>query len=277
MKRLLLALAALSLSACIWDPTNRSNQASTVPIQLDGYTAGSNDLVTFTAKDFNTGAPAAPIGSVHAAMSPSFSSPYPFFAWSASPTPPPNFWAPQTVTISGTPRILNGLATGPGRIELTASAGGTPFDTFSVAAKQLAINDLNNGSTALAAGESRSDGQSLVVFANYGVGSSAPASTTWNSAWTTDCCMNQPCDDGAPTCTYTGVDTTPPSTTWEIGHYTVQAKTIFGLLCRPTTSGMHKAAILNHSGFGGLDELALAYCLGSAATGFVTVMSAYRG
>jgi dienelactone hydrolase len=100
------------------------------------------------------------------------------------------------------------------------------------------------------------DGQSLVVFDNSGVGSNAST-----DPWVMDF---------KPAVQPSGVQ-------WEIGHYKVQGKTIYGIVCRPITPGKHKTVIINHGGFE-LNEIALNnFCIPSAAGGWVVAMSAYRG
>jgi hypothetical protein len=69
----------------------------------------------------------------------------------------------------------------------------------------------------------------------------------------------------------------PSGVQWEIGHYKVEGKTIYGIVCSPTTAGKHKTVIINHGGFE-LNETSLNnLCIPSAAAGWVVAMSAYRG
>jgi len=107
------------------------------------------------------------------------------------------------------------------------------------------------------AGDTCYDGQSLVIFDNRGVSNNAST-----DPWVVDF---------KPAVQPAGVQ-------WEIGHYKVEGKKIYGIVCRPTTNPMekHKTVIINHGGFE-LNENSLNYCIASAAGGWVVAMSAYRG
>lgn len=254
MKRVVLLLACCSLSACVWNPPNRTNSESTNTISLSGY-APSGSTVTLTARNLNTNA-IETIGTASASASPAVTTPVPLSHWSATLTPAARFWAPQSAVVDGTPRSLNGLATSGGRIEITASSGSAPFKTFSAAAQNCVLQKMSTGLNIVQAGDACYDGQSLVVFDNSGVGNNA-STDPWVS-------------DFKPAVQPAGVQ-------WEIGHYKVEGKTIYGLVCRPTTPGKHKTVIINHGGFE-LNEISLNnFCIPSAGGGWVVAMSAYRG
>ncbi|MDQ1640172.1 MAG: hypothetical protein QOF62_3511 [Pyrinomonadaceae bacterium] len=196
------------------------------------------------------------IGTAVASKTPSVATPVSLSPWSTTLTPAARFWAPQLVVIDGTPRSLNGLATSGGRVEITASSGGSPFVTFSVAAQECAKAKASSGLNIVQAGDACYDGKSLVVFDNSGVGSNA-STDPWVS-------------DFKPA-------VQPPGVQWELGHYKVEGKTIYGLVCSPTTPGKHKTVIINHGGFE-LNEISLNnFCIPSAQGGWVVAMSAYRG
>lgn len=266
MKRILLAAAAMPLTACIWGPADRTIQESTAPIFLSGYAASAGESITLSALNHTTGNVDTLGPPVIADSSPSFSSPYPFYAWSTTITPAADYWAPQSVTISGVTNNYIGLATGPGRIEITATSGGSQFYTFSAAAQTCVMNAVNSGATVFAAGEACEDGQSLVIFDDDGVGSSAPPST-WSTGWTH----------------VTGGTDTATGIPWEIGRYTVQSgsssQTIYALVCTPTTGGTHKAMIWNHglSSLGVTDDDLQQHCVHFAGEGYVTAVPAFRG
>jgi hypothetical protein len=277
MKRIALTLAALPLAACIWTPTNRTDQESTAPIALSGYAPFSGAPVTLEALNLTTGIVDV-VGTTTTGTTASFYGPDPFYPWSTTITPAADYWSPQTVTVNGSALNLFGLATSTGRLEITGHSTYGTFYTFSAAAETCTGQKINSGSTIEAAAEACSDGMSLVVFDNDGVGSNAPPST-WSTGWTTDCCTGSTtCNNSAPHCNYTGPDYTPPGVLWEIGHYTVENNmSIYGALCRPSTSGTHKAMIINHSGYGGIEDAALNACISFASQGWVTAVSAFRG
>lgn len=256
MKRVFLALALVPLTGCIWDPVNRTNQQSTASIAIDGYAPNPNSTITISAKNLNTGV-VTTIGTAVSSSTPTFTTPYNMYYWSVTLTPASNYWSPQLVSVGGVNLVPNGLPASAGRLEFTATAGSSPFATFSAAARQCALNEIAAGANAYQAGSDCTDGNSIVTFDNDGVGNGAPA-----TGWVTD---------------YVG-PTPPPGVAWEIGHYQVQSKNIYGLICRPTSAGAHKAAIINHGGYGPLDDFALnAFCIAGAQSGWVTAMSAYRG
>jgi dienelactone hydrolase len=75
----------------------------------------------------------------------------------------------------------------------------------------------------------------------------------------------------------TGPQTNFAGVVWDIGHYAVQGISVSAVICRPAASGAHKAVIINHGGFGGIDDTAFGTCIGGAQNGWLTAMSAYRG
>ena len=257
MKHLFLAMALVPLAGCIFDPTNRTNQESTTAIAVDGYASSGSAPITLTAKNQDNGVQQT-IGSATSNPSPSFTTPYNMHYWSTSITPAANFWSPQWVMVNGVNRQLNGLPASAGRLEFTATTGGSaPFSTFSASAKSCFWTHMGNGESAFDSGYACADGTSITVFDNNGVGNGAPA-----TGWVTD---------------YVGSGA-PPGVAWEIGHYAVQSQNIYGVICRPTSAGTHKAVIINHGGYGPIDQGVInTYCIGSAQAGWVTAMSAYRG
>lgn len=259
MKRVFLALALIPLTGCVWDPTNRTNQDNTTPITVTGYASSPGATVILKAVNQNTGV-AAPIATTHASTAPSETGAHSLYYWTANINPASNYWSPQTVTVNGVGKQLNGLPASAGRLELTAFADGNgPLPTFSAGAKTCWADHYNSGESAWDSGAACYDGDSTAVFDNSGVGSTAAPAVAGD--WHT---MHY-------------VDGLVPGVRWEIGYYYVQSMYILGYMCYPTDGLQHKAVIINHGGFGGLDDLSLGYCLAGAQEGWVTAMSAYRG
>lgn len=258
LRRVALACSVLALPGCIWLPSNYTvDQESTATVSIEGYAASGGAVVTISARNANTGNYEA-IGTRTSDPSWSFSSPpYNLYHWAYSSTVNSKYWAPTLVPVNGQPRTLNGLPTSAGQLELQAATGTPAFATFTDSAKQCLYDHVNAGETITSAGSACSDGKSLVMFDNNAVGSNAQS-----GVWTTD---------------YTGLNP-PMGTSWEIGHYSVQNHTIYGFMCRPTGNGPFRTAIVNHGGFGPVDDTFINnYCILPATQGWVVWGSVYRG
>jgi hypothetical protein len=254
-KACLPVLALTALSGCIWLPTNRSDQESTNPVPLSGYLVQSGDTAKFTAPNVSTnGTPSVdPLTTATASTTAEtfLPSTYALYPWSKTFTVPNQYWAPQGLG-------WNGLATAQGRLEITGTEQGDALDTFSPAAQQCVLNSTaDNLSTA---GMACSDGKSLVLFDNDGVG---------NGPETTG--LSGPV--AGPFTDTLGGDVVH----WEVREYTVQGHTVYAAVCHPSTSGLHKTMIINHGDFDGIDALGVTYCINTAHAGWLTAMSSYRG
>ncbi len=287
----LLVLGALVLGACgaIWTPYNRSHQQNTDPINgLMGFTTVSGDTISFSATNRNTGSSdnitPSPAWTASTSWFQYMGSNSNVFQWPSSLTltltPAPQYWAPQSVTIGGTSRQPNGLATSIGRLELVASDSSGSFSTFSYTAEQCVQAKLAGGASLLTAGEDCYDGTSLVVFDANGVGVGAI-----QSSWTPVCCGSSNCDTkcGGSTCPACAwQDNSQSDVKWHIGYYQSQKigsaspYNIYAMVCQPAGSGNDDAMIINHGGYV-LDNAQEQFCLWGASLGYTTAMSTYRG
>lgn len=249
------ALALVAISGCIWLPTNRSDQEWSSSLSLSGYVIQSGDTVQFTAPNVSTnGTPTPqPVGSATASTTAETFMPstYPLYPWSASFTVGKQYWAPQGLG-------WNGLATAQGRLEITGTEQGYALDTFSQAAQQCVL--ASNANDLSTAGMNCTDGKSLVVFDNDGVGN-GPETVGLSAP------LMGPYSDTL------GSDTIQ----WEIRSYPVQGHAVYAAICHPSTTGTHKTAIINHGDFNGIDGVGIGYCISSAHSGWTTAMSSYRG
>jgi hypothetical protein len=271
----LLLVACLPLAACVTSPLSRTSAESSNAVTLRGYASSAGEAVTIQAVDQNTGNPVT-LGVTDAAMSglsfkTSGGKSYKLYPWSYSAgVLPPNYWSPQS--------IVADLATSQGHLELFASTGSTPLDTFSEAAFHSA---LASGEDPATAASQFSDGKSTVLFDQSGVGSGPE--TPWVTV------QGMISDQHSPL--YSPV-------AWSVGYYTVEGgKKIYGLICAPTTGGPYPVVIYNH---GGTDSTnggnvtgvvtaagwtsqpagapdGLGQCLDWAKRGWVFATSAYRG
>ena len=252
-------LCIAALTGCIWTPNNRTEHESTASVALSGYADEPGQTIVFKVKNTLTGAWVG-VGSTTASMTP-----HPFepslYPWSKTLGFGASAFSPQ-VTYSYGGQLYPDTRTGPGRFELVAlDPDGNRLHTFSDAAKDC-WNDAfwNDGATPLEAGAQCADGDSLVLFDNSGVGT--PAETTGFAI------------DGSVV--FETAYGTPIS--WRVGHYTVQGRTVHALVCVPSAPGTYPVQIINHGGYGGLDNVvALETCKRAAARGWMTAMSAYRG
>ncbi|MDC0672935.1 alpha/beta hydrolase family protein [Nannocystis radixulma] len=252
-----LALVVLAGSTgCIWSPNSLTTHESTASISLSGYTQGASKTVDFLAKNAETGA----LTWLSSAVSTTTPNPWDstLFPWTKSLTPASTYWAPQ-VTYTYNSVQYTAHRYGPGRLELRAEMEGDTLYTYTEAAQDCWYDRFADGDTPTQAGVACADGQSLVLFDNSGVGS--PAETT---GWVQD--------------TLASGTVYGASVQWAVGHYAVQGHTVHGLVCRPTAAGTYPVQIINHGGYGGLDNVvALATCQRAAARGWLVAMSAYRG
>ncbi len=266
--------ACLILAACVTSPLSRTPAESSAAVTLNGYVGSAGQVVTIQAIDQNTGNPDT-LGSVPAAMSgtpykTSTGTSYTLFPWTfPAGALPAKYWSPQS--------IVPDLATSQGHLEIIATAGGKPLDTFSQAAAKSA---LASGKDPATSGNQFSDGKSTVLFDQTGVGSGP------EGPWVTVAGMisNSNSQYYSPVA-------------WSVGYYTVEGgKKIYGLICAPTTGGPYPVVVYNH---GGTDNTnggnitgvltaagwttqpaapdGLGQCLDWAKRGWIFATSAYRG
>jgi hypothetical protein len=282
MRRSLLVVCfgVLVVYGCIWTPNSRTTQESGAPVALSGYAFDPGEVVTFSATDHNSGNQVM-LGSACTATASTTPSTYGTatgYAWNTTCTFGANFWSPQQ------PVLAPLLATSLGRLEVTAYL---PLDgstlhlyTFTAAAEQCTLNAIGSGMNAEDAGVYCSDGNSLVLFDNDGVGT--PAETQpWS---TTDPISGSALPSGAATVANgAGVS---EGVAWQVGRYTVQGNTIYGLICYPTTLGKGPFPVLiaNHGleigsdgTYPGITGTTLSGCMAMAANGWLEAVSTYRG
>jgi len=274
---LAVVLVAFSLAACNVSPSSRTAAESTNAVTLAGFAFSGGESIAIQAVDQNTGALVSQGAAVSASSGASFKTPsgfaYKLYPWTFNAgVLAPNFWAPQT--------IIPDLETSQGHLEIFASSHGSNLPTFS----QAAFNSLMaSGLDPLTGGAKYADGDSTVLFDQNGVGNGPE--TGWVNA------QGMISDSHSPY--YSPV-------AWSVGSYSVQGKTIYGLICTPTTGGSNPIVIYNHGGIvvGGVnvggnlngsvttsgwteqpstgpDELG--QCIDWAKRGWVVAMSAYRG
>jgi len=267
--------ACLPLLACVASPSSRTASESSSAVSLTGYTLFPGQTITIQAVDQNTGNLVTRGTAVSGTSGVPSKTPggtnYALYPWSFDAGMlPANFWSPQS--------IVADLATSQGHLEIFASADGNNFDTFSLAAwKSLAVS----GEDPVTAGVQYSDGKSIVLFDQSGVGSGPE--TPWVTV--------QGMISNSHSPYYSPV-------AWSVGYYTVQGgKKIYGLICAPTTGGPYPVVIYNH---GGTDNTnggnitgvvtaaswtaqpsgapdGLGQCLDWAKRGWVFATSSYRG
>ena len=267
--------ACLPLLACVASPSSRTASESSSAVSLTGYTLFPGQTITIQAVDQNTGNLVTRGTAVSGTSGVPSKTPggtnYALYPWSFDAgVLPANFWSPQS--------IVADLATSQGHLEIVASADGNNFDTFSLAAwKSLAVS----GEDPVTAGVQYSDGKSIVLFDQSGVGSGPE--TPWVTV--------QGMISNSHSPYYSPV-------AWSVGYYTVEGgKKIYGLICAPTTGGPYPVVIYNH---GGTDNTnggnitgvvtaagwtaqpsgapdGLGQCLDWAKRGWVFATSSYRG
>lgn len=267
--------ANVLLAACVTNPLSRTETESTNAITLKGFALSPGQAITIQAVDQNTGKVETRGTTVSATSGTSYKTAsgttYTLYPWSFDAgVLPANFWSPQS--------IVPDLATSQGHLEMFASVANNKFDTFTEAA---GISAVGSGKDPLTAGIQYSDGNSVVLFDQSGVGSGPEA------PWVT--VQGMISDSHSPY--YSAV-------AWSVGYYTVEGgKKIYGLICAPTTGGPYPVVIYNH---GGTDNTnggnitgvvtaagwttqplgapdGLGQCLDWAKRGWVFATSAYRG
>jgi dienelactone hydrolase len=280
LRTALLLVACLSLLSCVINPLSRSPADSRQPVKLTGFLLAGSQPVTIQAVNQNTGA-LDTLGSTVSSASgmsqtDSTGTTYTLYPWSwtypkSGGVLPSNYWSPQS--------IVADLQTAQGHAELFATTNDNlPLITFSPGAAQAAMQSSGG---SLETGAKFSDGQSVVLFDQNGVGFGQ------EGPWTN----------------VQGMSITPPTSgflpvTWSVGSYTVEggAKTIYALVCTPTTGGPYPVAIFNHGGTGSTDggningsitaagwttqpsgPDSLGQCIDWAKRGWVFATSAYRG
>lgn len=257
MKRWLLTIALLPSAACVWNPTSRTTQESDAGIALSGYAASGDASVSIRAKNPITGL-FEPLTTTTSSPDAAVTTPYAMYPWSVTVTAPPKYWAPQQAP---SPQHAV-VAQSAGRLELTAGTGTPTFRTFTATAKACVAAALDAGASYVTAGNDCSDGDSIVLYDNSGVGTAKEP-----PAW-------------VPDTAWTKVAMSPFPIAWSVGHYVVQGKTVYGMVCRPQAKGTYPAQIFNH----GLDPAApklnassLDTCQKGAANGWVVALPAFRG
>jgi prolyl oligopeptidase family protein len=266
---------ALVASGCIWTPNSRTTQESGTPVSLTGFAFSPGEVVTFSATDHDTGAQVTLPCTATASTSPTTYGTATGYEWQTTCNPGASFWSPQ----SGLP------ATSLGRLELTAylplplTSSPLHLYTFTSAAATCTIDAVANGANVEQATLDCSDGQSLVMFDNDGVGS-PPETQGWS---TTDLASHSPLPSGATTVA-NGAGTAV-SVAWQVGNYEVQGNQIYGLVCYPTSlPGPFPVLIANHGlpapdagTYQGIVGTTWTGCTTMAANGWLSAVSTYRG
>ena len=274
-------VACLSLLSCVTSPLSRSPADSRQPVKLSGFLLSGGKPVTIQAVNQNTGNLDTLGSTVSSAtgmsQTDSTGTSYTLYPWSwtypkSGGVLPPKYWSPQS--------IVADLQTAQGHAELFATTtDNLPLITFSPGAAQAATQAMGG---SLETGSKFSDGQSVVLFDQNGVGFGQ------EGPWTN----------------VQGMSVTPPTSgflpvTWSVGSYTVEggAKKIYALICTPTTGGPYPVVIYNHGGTGAGDggningvitatgwtsqptngPDSLGQCIDWAKRGWVFATSAYRG
>jgi hypothetical protein len=162
---------------------------------------------------------------------------YKLYPWSytVSASLKDDYWAPQL-------SFAAGLPTSQGHLELFAAVGGTNLPTFSAAARNSMQQSPLYTSDPETAAAQFSDGNSTVLFDQYGVGG-GPAS------WTTVAGMVSnpppPPPPNPPGAAY-------PAVAWSVGSYNVgpanSGITIYALICAPKLNSVYPVVIYNHGG-----------------------------
>jgi dienelactone hydrolase len=264
--------ACLLLGACTFSPFSRTSADSLKDVSLfgcasaakQGFSVQAADQNFFHGRDTLNGSlpPLQSESSATGTSVPGISGTCYQWKFDAGVLPANN-WSPQM--------IVSDLATSQGELQISPYvAGPTPMKTFSQgAALGCSSRDITQCS----------DGNATVLFDPNGVGSGPEGQwqpvtgTTWK----------QPSPNPNH---YSDV-------IWSLGTYTVEnggvngPKTIYGLICSPTTGGPHPVVIYNHGGVigisatvnqdgsGGADDLGR--CADWAKRGWVFAESVYRG
>jgi hypothetical protein len=219
------------------------------PVTLSGWVLTPGQTVTIAAIDQNTGTMQS-IGSIPASTSGTTYRVngvprYTLYPWSYTTTGPlaANYWAPQLSFAAGVP-------TSQGHLELFASAGGATLPTFSAAALSALQQSPEYPIDPYAIGPQFSDGDSTVLFDQYGVGGAAASWMTITGTLLT------PPPPPSPVCPTPPTPPTPPcnspypSVAWGVGSYTDGAAntTIYAMVCAPNKAGNYPLVVYNHGG-----------------------------
>src|ERR1700678_3874018 len=213
LRTALLLVGCLSLLSCVTSPLSRSPADSRQPVKLSGFLLSGGKPVTIQAVNQNTGnlvtLGSTVSSSTGMSQTDSTGTTYTLYPWSwtypkSNGVLPSNYWSPQS--------IVADLQTAQGHAELFATTtDNLPLTTFSPGAAQAAMQ-----AGSLETGSKFSDGQSVVLFDQNGVGFGQ------EGAWTN----------------VQGMSVTPPTSgflpvTWSVGSYTVEggAKKIYALVC----------------------------------------------
>jgi hypothetical protein len=247
-----LVLTSAFLTGCIWQPASGTEKENTASVGLSGWASGPTVAIDLKARNYDTGA-LDPITSVMSTTYDLFGDG--LYSWSATLTPaqlPRKYWAPTIV--GGNPA---------GRLEITGFEGASKLYTFSDAAQDCTIDEMNDGETQPNAGLTCSDGLSTVLFDNTGVGLAAEAVTS-----------------------STIVNKTLDGVNIKVISYLSQGHTVYAAICSPLAGAGLPISIYNHGGVGGINvpdamgnptSVETTWCVDWAKKGWVFAMSAYRG
>jgi hypothetical protein len=268
--------AGLPVSAQVLSPFSRTAAGSAGNVTLQGYAVAPRQKVKIEAVDQNTGklitldtVAAAKSGTAYRAPS---GTKYILYPWTyKAGVLAANYWSPQS--------IVADLSTSQGHLELRASVGtNTILETFSKPAFTSLKVSLMFSHDFLKVAGINADGHATVLFDQDGVKSGPP--TPWVNV--------QGMVSNPPTAGYSSV-------AWSVGSYTVEGgKTIYALICSPTSGGPYPLVIYNHGGILALGNLHgavtatgwtsppggssddLAQCTDWAKRGWVFAESSYR-
>jgi hypothetical protein len=227
-------------------PSSRTAAQSGALVTLSGWVLSAGQTVTIAAVDQTTPGTTQTIATTTSSMSGQTYKVngvprYTLYPWSAPIGPLPlKYWAPQLSFAAGVP-------TSQGHLELIASAGGVTLPTFSADALSALQQAPGYTTDPDAVAPQFSDGDSTVLFDQYGVGG-GPAS------WTTMAgMMLTPPQPPPPVCPPTPTppcNSSYPSVAWSVGSYADSAAntTIYAMICAPNQPGNYPLVVYNHGG-----------------------------
>lgn len=244
--------SSVCLAGCIWSPASGTEKENTASVSLSGWATAQMVQIDIKARNYDTGALDL-ITSVMSTSTDLFGDA--LYGWSATLTPaqlPRKYWAPTIV--GGNPA---------GRLEISGFQGPYQLYTFSDAAQDCAIDEMNNGEGQRDAGLDCSDGTTTVLFDNtgYGLGAESLAYSTL---------VNKTLD---------GVNV-------KVISYLSQGNTVYAAVCSPLAGTGLPISVYNHGGMGGINvpdamgnptSVETTWCVDWAKKGWVFAMSAYRG
>ena len=246
---LALAAGAPPVAAQVYgvvSPSSRTAAQSGAPVTLSGWVLSAGQTVTIAAIDQNTGT-AQTIDTTTASTSGKTYKVnnlprYTLYPWSYTTNGalPVNYWAPQL-------SFAAGLPTSQGHLELIASAGGVALPTFSADALSALQQSPGYTTDPDAVAPQFSDGNSTVLFDQYGVGG-GPAS--WTPVAGMILTPPQPPPPVCPPTPTPPCNSPYPSVAWSVGSYTDGAAktTIYAMICAPKQPGNYPLVVYNHGG-----------------------------